>query len=154
MAPCAAWSPSPAQELNPVQVVLAGDILTTNPIRHIGMDTPQTKTDLLDSDNEARIVSDLAARSTSSFLQSLGLVSESYLAQVLIALWDSGMYEYVRLHECVEVGPAAAELRLDQTVLQWLVEYLVGARAHDAQRRRVRPQRVGSLVLELPDAAF
>src|SRR5262249_29675371 len=63
---------------------------------------------------------------TKAFLESMNLISESYLAQVLLALWDSGLYEYVLQHGRFEVRQAAEELRLDESVLQWLTDYVVG----------------------------
>src|SRR5437868_12601208 len=77
-------------------------------------------------EEEVRLAASLAARSPREFLQSVALVSETYLAQVLIALWDSGLYEYVRRHGRIEIGEAADQLRLDPAVLSWLIEYLVG----------------------------
>ena len=79
-----------------------------------------------DAPDETRIVKELTSRSIREFLGTLNLVSESYLAQVLIALWDSGMYEYVRQHGRVAIDAAAKELRLDHEILRSLIEYLVG----------------------------
>lgn len=90
------------------------------------MTSTQASIDLDDANTEAAIVGRLAARSASQFLQSLALISDSYLSQILIALWDSGLYEYVRTHERIEIKLAADELGLDENVLQWLLEYLVG----------------------------
>jgi SAM-dependent methyltransferase len=77
-------------------------------------------------DAEAKICANLVGRSLGAYLSTVGLVSDAYLAQVLVALWDSGMYEYVRKHELVKTAAAAAELQLDPAILQSLVEYLVG----------------------------
>jgi SAM-dependent methyltransferase len=76
--------------------------------------------------DEARRANQLATRSTGEFLQTLRMVSEAFLAQVLLALWDNGLYEYVRRKDGVEVKAAAAELGLDEAVLQSLIDYLVG----------------------------
>jgi SAM-dependent methyltransferase len=79
-----------------------------------------------DTDNEVKVVRELTSRSVTAFLQTVHLVSENYLSQVLIALWDSGLYEYVRDHGRVQVPAAAAALGLDATILQSLIDYLVG----------------------------
>ncbi|MGA2326661.1 MAG: class I SAM-dependent methyltransferase [Bryobacteraceae bacterium] len=81
---------------------------------------------LQEIEHEAKVASEVVTRKTPQFLKTLDLVSESYLAQVLIAVWDSGLYEYVRQHGAVEIGRAAAELGLDAEVLGSLIEYLVG----------------------------
>ncbi len=77
-------------------------------------------------DDEARRVARLASRSIAPFLESLHMISETFLAQVLLALWDSGLFEYVRRHQALEVEAAATELGLEEAVLQSLIEYLVG----------------------------
>jgi SAM-dependent methyltransferase len=79
-----------------------------------------------DVDREAKICADLIGRSLGAYLKTVGLVSDAYLAQVLVALWDSGMYEYVRNHESIASDDASAELNLDPSILQSLIEYLVG----------------------------
>jgi SAM-dependent methyltransferase len=80
----------------------------------------------LEVDREAKICADLVGRSLGAYLKTEGLVSEAYLAQVLVALWDSGMYEYVRNHERITIDTASKELNLDPAVLRSLVEYLEG----------------------------
>jgi SAM-dependent methyltransferase len=75
---------------------------------------------------EACRVTQLATRSTAEFLRTLQMVSDTFLAQVLNALWDSGLYEYVRNHTTVIVKDTAAELGLEETVLESLIEYLEG----------------------------
>ena len=77
-------------------------------------------------DREAGICANLVGRSLGAYLKTVALVSEAYLAQVLVALWDSGIYEYVRRHERIETAHVAAELNLNPMILQSLVEYLVG----------------------------
>jgi SAM-dependent methyltransferase len=79
-----------------------------------------------DTDHEVKMVRELATRSLAGFLKSVHLVSENYLSQVLIALWDSGLYEYVRDHDRLELQAAAVDLGLDVTILQSLIDYLVG----------------------------
>jgi SAM-dependent methyltransferase len=77
-------------------------------------------------DKEVGIVNHLVTRSIREFLKTMNLVSETYLSQVLVALWDSGFYEYVRDNEQVEIKVAAEDLDLDPIILQSLIEYLVG----------------------------
>jgi hypothetical protein len=79
-------------------------------------------------EQEVTIANEVVTRSIGPFLKTLDLISESNLAQVLIALWDSGLYEYVRHHDRVEIEAAAAELGLDAGILLVLIEYLVGRR--------------------------
>jgi SAM-dependent methyltransferase len=79
-------------------------------------------------DREVTIANEIVTRSIGAFLKTLDLVSESNLAQVLIALWDSGLYEYVRQFGRLEIRAVAAELGLDAEILLTLVEYLVGRR--------------------------
>ena len=79
-----------------------------------------------DADREAAICARLVGRSLKAYLDTVALVSEAYLAQVLVALWDSGLYEYVRHHESIVSDAAAAELNLEPTVLRSLLDYLVG----------------------------
>jgi SAM-dependent methyltransferase len=82
---------------------------------------------LLDqADRERKAAAEAITRSTSDFLKSIDLISASYLAQVLIALWDSGLYEYVRDRGKVNIEASASELNLDAMVLRQLIEYLVG----------------------------
>ena len=77
-------------------------------------------------DREAKNCAELVGRSLGAYLKTVGLVSEAYLAQVLVALWDSGLYEYVRKHGRIEIGEVADELNLEAAVLRSLNEYLVG----------------------------
>jgi SAM-dependent methyltransferase len=77
-------------------------------------------------DREAKICADVIGRSLGAYLKTVALVSDAYLAQVLVALWDSGMYEYVRKHERFEIDKAAGELGLDPFILRSLVEYMIG----------------------------
>jgi SAM-dependent methyltransferase len=79
-----------------------------------------------EADREAKICADLIGRSLGAYLKSVALVSDAYLAQVLVALWDSGMYEYIRKHDRFQPAEAAAELKLDPAILQSLIDYLVG----------------------------
>jgi SAM-dependent methyltransferase len=82
--------------------------------------------DLQEAENERKLAQEAVMRSTAGFLKSLDLISESYLAQVLLALWDSGLYEYVRHHDSFEIETAARDLHLDAGILKELIEYLVG----------------------------
>jgi SAM-dependent methyltransferase len=77
-------------------------------------------------DHEAEIANEIVTRQISPFLKTLDTVSESNLAQVLIALWDNGLYEYVRRNGKLEISKAAAELDLDAEILQILIEFMVG----------------------------
>jgi SAM-dependent methyltransferase len=80
-----------------------------------------------EADNEARICANLVGRSLGAYLKTVGLVSEAYLAQVLVALWDSGVYEYVRNRGRIEIDQTAEELGLDPSILRSLIEYLLGS---------------------------
>lgn len=77
-------------------------------------------------DSEAKICADLIGRQLGAYLRTVGLVSDAYLAQVLVALWDSGMYEYVRKHGRFVTETAAADLQLDVEILRVLIDYMVG----------------------------
>jgi SAM-dependent methyltransferase len=90
------------------------------------MTDPHTTVSPQEVEDETRRVSRLAIRSLTPFLETLGMVSETFLAQVLLALWDSGLYEYMRRHAALDVKSAASELSLEESVLQSLVDYLVG----------------------------
>lgn len=79
-----------------------------------------------EADREAKVCKDLIGRSLGAYLKTVGLVSDAYLAQVLVALWDSGFYEYVREHSPVQIDRAADELHLDHAVLRSLIDYLTG----------------------------
>lgn len=78
------------------------------------------------SDREAKICAEIVGRSLGAYLKSVGLVSDTYLAQVLVALWDSGIYEYLRERGSLEIAAASRELNLDPEILRSLIEYLVG----------------------------
>jgi SAM-dependent methyltransferase len=86
----------------------------------------QTRLTKEEIDREAEIANEVVTRSILPFLKTIDLVSESNLAQVLIALWDNGIYEYVRRNEKLVIDAASAELGLDPEILLILVEYLVG----------------------------
>jgi len=78
------------------------------------------------TEREANICAGIVGRSLGAYLKTVGLVSEAYLAQVLVALWDSGVYEYLRERGHVEITAAGRELNLDPEILRSLIEYLVG----------------------------
>jgi len=88
--------------------------------------TSSREPSLQEVDGEIVVARETVTRSISHFLKSIEVISESYLAQVLIALWDSGLFEYVRRQGHVRVSAAADELGLDQEILLILVEYLTG----------------------------
>src|SRR5580704_13923020 len=90
------------------------------------MSLPKNPISQQDVDREARICAELVGRSLGAYLKTVGLVSEAYLSQVLVALWDSGIYEYVREHGRVDIGVVSQELSLEPEVLRSLIEYLVG----------------------------
>ncbi len=75
---------------------------------------------------ETKICADIVGRALGAYLKTVGLVSEAYLAQVLVALWDSGLYEYIRNRNSVDIGAASENLGLDPEILGCLIEYLVG----------------------------
>jgi len=100
------------------------------------MNGDQPGVNLHEADREAEIAMHLVTRSTRGFLQAMNMVSETNLAQVLIALWDSGLYEYIRRQGRVQIQAAASELKLDADILQVLIDYLVG-------RGLMRPQEGG-----------
>jgi SAM-dependent methyltransferase len=77
-------------------------------------------------DQEVSIAKEAVGRSLPHFLKSVELISESYLAHALIALWDSGLYEYMRQRGRVEIQATAGELGLDPEILRSLMEYLLG----------------------------
>jgi SAM-dependent methyltransferase len=90
------------------------------------MSLSKSPTSQQEVDREARICAELVGRSLGAYLKTVGLVSEAYLAQVLVALWDSGVYEYVREHGRAEIDIVSKELNLEPEVLRSLIEYLVG----------------------------
>jgi SAM-dependent methyltransferase len=77
-------------------------------------------------DFEASNCAELVGRSLGAYLKTVELVSDAYLAQVLVALWDSGLYEHIRVNGCVSIDQTAEDLNLEPQVLRSLVEYLVG----------------------------
>ena len=77
-------------------------------------------------ERETRICADIVGRHLGAYLETVGLVSDAYLAQVLVALWDSGIYEYLRERGRIEIAVASEELSLDPAILRSLIEYLVG----------------------------
>jgi SAM-dependent methyltransferase len=81
---------------------------------------------LQDLEQEVQISRSLASRDVRQFLATVGVVSEAFLAQVLVALWDSGFYEYVRQHDRIEAEACCRELALDPAIFQSLFGYLVG----------------------------
>jgi SAM-dependent methyltransferase len=81
---------------------------------------------LKEVDREVKICADLVGRQLGAYLKTVGLVSEAYLAQVLVALWDSGIYEYLRERGRIEIDAASQELNLDPEILRSLIGYLVG----------------------------
>jgi SAM-dependent methyltransferase len=80
----------------------------------------------IEVDREAKNCAEIVGRSLGAYLKTVGLVSDAYLAQILVALWDSGIYEYIRQHGRIQLCKAAQELDLEIMVLRPLVEYLVG----------------------------
>lgn len=78
------------------------------------------------ADREAKICAEIVGRSLGAYLKSVGLVSDVYLSQVLVALWDSGVYEYLRERGGLEIATASRELNLDPEIMRSLIEYLVG----------------------------
>ena len=77
-------------------------------------------------DREAKICAEIVGRSLGAYLKTVGLVSDVYLAQVLVALWDSGIYEYLRDRGRIEIDAASETLGLDPAIMRSLIEYLVG----------------------------
>jgi hypothetical protein len=77
-------------------------------------------------ERETQSVNAAVAKSAPVFLKSLDLISESYLAQVLLALWDSGVYEYACSGAGLKAESVATELELDAEILRQLLEYLTG----------------------------
>src|ERR1700728_3425318 len=90
------------------------------------MSIPREPVCQTEADNEARICANLVGRSLGAYLKTVELVSDAYLAQVLVALWDSGLYEHIRVNGCVSIDRTAEDLNLEPLVLRSLVEYLVG----------------------------
>jgi SAM-dependent methyltransferase len=90
------------------------------------MSISRNSTSQADVELEARNCAELVGRSLGAYLKTVELVSDAYLAQVLVALWDSGIYEYIRVHGRVSVERVAEDLNLEPLVLRSLIEYLVG----------------------------
>ena len=90
------------------------------------MDTSKGALTLQEVDREVKICANIVGRSLGAYLKTVGLVSETFLAHVLVALWDSGIYEYLREHGRLEVGAASQNLNLDLETLDSLIGYLVG----------------------------
>jgi SAM-dependent methyltransferase len=90
------------------------------------VDTPKGDLTLQEVDREVKICADIVGRSLGAYLKTVGLVSEAFLAQILVALWDSGVYEYLRERGRIEIGAAGKDLNLDPEILRSLIEYLVG----------------------------
>ena len=77
-------------------------------------------------ERETKICAEIVGRSLGAYLKTVGLVSEAYLAQVLVALWDSGLYEYIRKNNGLDIDSAIEDLKLEPAILRSLIEYLVG----------------------------
>jgi SAM-dependent methyltransferase len=90
------------------------------------LDLSKGELTLQEVDREAKICADIVGRSLGAYLKTVGLVSEAYLAQVLVALWDSGIYEYLREQGRIGIAVASQDLNLDPEILRSLIEYLVG----------------------------
>lgn len=78
------------------------------------------------AEREGAVCAQIIGRSLPAYLRTVGLVSESYLAQVLVALWDSGFYEYLSQHQTANIAQACQHLNLDPMVFRSLMDYMVG----------------------------
>lgn len=58
--------------------------------------------------------------------EGMRMISNTILTHVLLALWDSGFYEYSLTHPRFSAAEAAQTLRVDPEVLLTLLHYLVG----------------------------
>ena len=58
--------------------------------------------------------------------EGMRMINSAVMAQVLLALWDSGFYEYSLTYPRFSPVEAAEELNLDAEVLDMLLHYLVG----------------------------
>jgi len=58
--------------------------------------------------------------------EGMRMLNNAVLAQVLLALWDSGFYEYSLTHPHFSAAEAAETLHLDAEVLLTLLHHLVG----------------------------
>lgn len=58
--------------------------------------------------------------------EGMQLINHAVLAHVLLALWDSGFYEYSLSHPRFSAAEAAEALRVDGDVLLMLLHHLVG----------------------------
>jgi len=105
------------------------------------MNTLRTGIHFQDADEETQMAARVITRSLPQFLETMDMVSAIYLGQVLLALWDNGFYEYMRKSSRVEVAVVASELELDATVLQCLIDYLVG-------RGLLKPEGTGYVLTE------
>ena len=78
------------------------------------------------ADRQAAVCADVISHSLPQYLRTVGMVSEAFLAQVLIALWDSGFYEYMEQHESAGIDAACRDLNYDPYIFRSLLDYLVG----------------------------
>src|ERR1700728_5073689 len=90
------------------------------------MTEKKSKLNLDELESEIQTGRALASQSVREFLATINLVSEVNLAQVLIALWDSGFYEYVRKHDRIDPRTCCQELGLNEMVFASLMDYLIG----------------------------
>jgi SAM-dependent methyltransferase len=81
--------------------------------------------DLLQEGGRARKLLS-GAEGVQRVIESLRLVDDAILAHVLMALWESGFYEYALAHSSFRAAEAAEKLRLDPRILGWLLDHLVG----------------------------
>ena len=58
--------------------------------------------------------------------EGMRMINNTILTHVLLALWDSGFYEYSLTHPRFSAAEAAEKLNLDAEVLLSLLHYLVG----------------------------
>jgi len=91
------------------------------------VDTPKGDLKLQEVDREVKICADLVGRSLGAYLKTVAMVSDAFLALVLAALWDSGLFEYLRERGRIEIGAASQDLNLDPEILRSLIGYLVGS---------------------------
>lgn len=61
-----------------------------------------------------------------TLVEGTRLINDTVLVQVLFALWDSGFYEYALSHLAFGIEQAAVNLRFDEKILEYLLEYLTG----------------------------
>lgn len=88
---------------------------------------------------EAELVRDQLQSSPDPVVQARHLVSQSILAQVLLALADAGFYEYVSAHPSFSEPAAIEALGLDPFTFKSVYEHLIGCglleRVSDGQMR-------------------